>query len=193
MNLLMSDTNYARWFGDSALQQVSVGIVTLSPSANLEAVKAGITARVPGVQVYTHEELIAKELAFQQSHPTGPIFGFGTAMGFVVGVVIVYQVLYADVTDHLAEYATLKAMGYSDVALLSVIVQEATILAILGFVPGYGVSLVMYRFLAALTRLELVMQPDVAIAVFVLTLLMCIISAAIAANKLHLADPADVF
>jgi putative ABC transport system permease protein len=114
-------------------------------------------------------------------------------MGFVVGVVVVYQVLYADVNDHLAEYATLKAMGYSDRSLLAVIFQEASILAILGFVPGFSISIWMYGFLGGLTRLELMMTPEIAIAVFAMTLIMCIVSGAIASGKLRSADPADVF
>jgi putative ABC transport system permease protein len=192
-NVLMSEDSYAYYFGDSALQTVSVGIITLEPGTDLQAAKAGISAAVPGIKVYTPAELVAKELIFQESNPTGPIFGFGALMGIIVGVVIVYQVLYADVSDHLAEYATLKAMGYSDGALLGVIFQEAIILGVLGFVPGFGASIAMYQFLGGLTRLDLIMTPEVAITVFVLTIGMCVISAAIASGKLRSADPADVF
>ncbi len=192
-NVLMSEDSYAYYFGDSALQMVSVGIITLEPGADLQAVKVGISAVVPGIKVYTPAELVAKELTFQESNPTGPIFGFGALMGIIVGVVIVYQVLYADVSDHLAEYATLKAMGYSDMALLGVIFQEAMILGVLGFIPGFGASIAMYQFLGGLTRLDLIMTPEVALTVFILTIGMCVISAAIASGKLRSADPADVF
>jgi putative ABC transport system permease protein len=192
-NLITSEVNYAEVFGSSMLNRVSLGIVFLKDGANFQAVKAGIEKNVPGVKVYTHEELIAKELQFQEDNPAGLIFTFGAIMGFIVGVVIVYQVLYADVSDHLAEYATLKAMGYSDISLLVVIFQEATILAVLGFVPGFFASVGMYYFLARLTRLRLAMTPEIAVAVFLLTLIMCLISAAVTSSKLRSADPADVF
>jgi putative ABC transport system permease protein len=192
-NAIMSLDNFAYYFGDSALDQITVGLLKLEPNADLASIRAGIEAMVPGVKVYTKSELIAKELAFQESNPTGPIFGFGAAMGIVVGIVIVYQVLYADVNDHLAEYATLKAMGYSDFALLGVIFQEAIILGTLGFIPGFGASIYMYKFLGGLTRLDLIMTPELAITVFILTIVMCVISAAIASGKLRSADPADVF
>jgi putative ABC transport system permease protein len=192
-NLLMSDTTYGNIFGTQALKQVSVGVVTLEPGVNPAAIKVAIAAHIPGIQAYTHEELIAKELKFQESTAVGPIFNFGVIMGFIVGVVIVYQVLYADINDHLAEYATLKAMGYSDWVLLSVIFQEAILLAILGFAPGFIVSIGMYQFLGGLTRLELVMTVNIALTVFMLTLAMCILSAMIASSKLRSADPADVF
>jgi putative ABC transport system permease protein len=84
-------------------------------------------------------------------------------------------------------------MGYSDIQLLLVIFQEASLLAILGFLPGFGISVWMYSFLGGLTRLELVMTPDIVILVFTLTFVMCLLSAAIASGKLRAADPADVF
>jgi putative ABC transport system permease protein len=192
-NIFMSEANYANIFGEDALKQVAVGVLKLQPGVNPAAVKAGIKANVPGVEVLTREELIAQELAFQETNPAGTIFTFGAIMGFIVGVVIVYQVLYADVSDHLAEYATLKAMGYSNLALLGVIFQEAIVLAVLGFIPGFSISYGMYILLAFITRLELVMRPDIAIVVLVLTIVMCMASAAIASNKLRCADPADVF
>jgi putative ABC transport system permease protein len=192
-NVIMSEASYAYFFGENSLNKVDLGIVVVEPGTDLPAIKAGIEASTPGIKVYTYQELIAKEIQFQESNPTGPIFGFGAAMGVIVGIVIVYQVLYADVSDHLAEYATLKAMGYSDGALLGVIFQEAVILGCVGFVPGYGASMLMYQFLANVTRLGLAMTPNVAITVFGLTLAMCVVSAVIASGKLRSADPADVF
>jgi putative ABC transport system permease protein len=192
-NVVMSESTYGELFGAQALTQVSIGVLRLEPGANPEAVKAGIRANVPGVVALTPAELAAKELAYQDTNPTGPIFSFGVLMGFIVGVVIVYQVLYADVSDHLAEYATLKAMGYSDGELLGIIVQEAIILALLGFLPGVSISFGMYGFLGGLTRLELVMTPEVALTVLLLTIMLCLVSGAIASNKLRAADPADIF
>lgn len=192
-NVIMSETNYQALFGADVLNKVSVGVVRLKPGANPAAVRAALTQEVPAVQAFNHAELVAKDLGFQEQNPAGSIFAFGAVMGFIVGVVVVYQVLYADVMDHLPEYATLKAMGYSDGALLLVIFQEALILGVMGFAPGFVASLGMYQFLAGLTRLALVMRVDVAVTVFVLTLVMCTFSAAIASSKLRSADPADVF
>jgi putative ABC transport system permease protein len=192
-NVIISEATYTNLFGESALKQVSVGVVNLEDNANIKAIKAAIEANIPGIKAYTHEELIDKELKFQETTAVGPIFSFGAIMGFIVGVVIVYQVLYADVNDHMAEYATLKAMGYSNIALLKVIFSQAIILAILGFIPGFAVSFWMYGFLGNLTRLELIMNAEIATTVFILTIIMCVISAAIASGKLRSADPADVF
>jgi putative ABC transport system permease protein len=145
------------------------------------------------VKVLTSEQLIALEEAYWSKDPAGVVFNFGTIMGFIVGVVMVYQVLYSDINDHLAEYATLKAIGYSHKQLLFVIFQEAIILGILGFLPGYGLSVGMYTLISNLIRIPIPMRATIALQVFVLTLLMCVISGAIASRKLQSADPADIF
>ena len=114
-------------------------------------------------------------------------------MGFIVGIVIVYQILYTDVTDHLPEYATLKAMGYKDIYFLGVVFQEAMILAILGYLPGFGISVVLYNLGRSATSLPMYMTLTKAITVFVMTVIMCSVSGAIAVRKLQAADPADIF
>jgi putative ABC transport system permease protein len=191
-HIVTSDWNYLRLMGN--IDEVQVGVLTLEPGSNLEQVIFDLENRLPkDVKVFSREAFIAHEQAFWAQEPAGVIFNFGAAMGFVVGVVVVYQILYSDVTDHLAEYATLKAMGYSNLYLLSVIFQEALILAVFGFIPGVGFSVGMYALLSALTRIPLYMKASVALQVFLLTLLMCIVSGAVASRKLQAADPADVF
>ncbi|HEY9846589.1 MAG TPA: FtsX-like permease family protein, partial [Candidatus Caenarcaniphilales bacterium] len=134
-----------------------------------------------------------KEKAYWESDPSGVVLNFGAVMGFIVGVIVVYQVLYSDVAEHLPEYATLKAMGYADRALLMVVLQEAMILALLGFIPGCVASVGVYKLLSSLTKIPLALRPDVASQVFLLTLVMCGMAGAIAIQKLRKADPADVF
>ena len=192
-HVIMSDWNYAAFQGQSKLKNVSVGILTIEPDADIEQVQQRLKSSLKDVTVLTRSELMEAEQNFRSQFPEGKILNFGAVVGFIVGVVIVYQVLYADVSDHLPEYATLKAMGYSDVSLLRVVLTEAAILAILGFIPGFFTSYGMYSLLVAITRIPLVMRADIVLQVFLLTLTMCAISAAIATNKLRSADPADVF
>ncbi|MEM6403964.1 MAG: ABC transporter permease DevC [Cyanobacteria bacterium P01_D01_bin.116] len=193
-NVLMSDWNYSQRRRSGILKNVNVGLIFLEEGASINQVKAQIRAILPpDIEIHTREELIAREQNFESSEANGIILRFGTAVGFVVGIIIVYQVLYSDINDHLSEYATLKAMGYSGNYLLFVVIQEAVILAIMGFIPGYFISLGLYELLVSLTKIPLAMKNIVAIQVFVLTVVMCIVSGAIATNKLRSADPADVF
>jgi putative ABC transport system permease protein len=114
-------------------------------------------------------------------------------MGFFVGIVVVYQILYSDVTDHLPEYATLKAMGYTDGYLMGVLMQEALILAVLGYIPGFVFATALYQLTYSATLLPIGMTTARAINVFILTVVMCFVSGAIAMRKLQAADPADIF
>ncbi|MFN6394244.1 MAG: FtsX-like permease family protein, partial [Aphanizomenon sp.] len=123
----------------------------------------------------------------------GFIFGLGVIVGFIVGIVIVYQILYSDVSDHLPEYATLKAMGYTDNYLLLVLLQEALLLAVFGYLPAFLLSFGIYQLTFTATLLPIAMKLDRAINVFILTIIMCTFSGAIAMQKLRSADPADIF
>ena len=114
-------------------------------------------------------------------------------MGFVVGVIIVYQVLSTDVNAHMKEYATFKAMGYRNIYLLGVVFEEAIILALLGFIPGSLLPLGLYRLTRNATNLPLYMTMARAVTVLIMTIIMCTISGAIATRKLQSADPADMF
>jgi putative ABC transport system permease protein len=191
-NVIMSDWNYGERGND--LNSVTIGVLTVEPGADGEAVKAGLKASLPSeVSVFTRQEFIEREQQYQSTEPNGIILKFGTIVGFVVGIIIVYQVLYADINDHLSEYATLKAMGYGDRMLLFVILQEGIILAVLGFVPGFVASIGIYQLLTVLTRIPLAMKTAVAIQVFLLTLIMCGVSGIIASSRLRSADPADIF
>jgi putative ABC transport system permease protein len=194
-NLIVSDSTFLRLFPQRQPSQIDIGVITLKPDASLEQVQASLKTKLPDdVLVLTKEEFIQRERNYwSQVSPIGVIFGFGTIVGFLVGTVIVYQILYSDVSDHLPEYATLKAMGYSDRYLINVLLQEALILAILGFLPGFIISLSLYSLIARATFLPVLMTISRAVLVLSLTLIMCISSGAIAMRKLQSADPADIF
>jgi putative ABC transport system permease protein len=193
--LITSDQNFLRLFGRRDAGAVSLGLIRLEPEADPAQVQAALQARLPeDVQVLTHGEYIAFELNDIQSEtPIGFVFGLGSAMGFIVGVVIVYQVLSTDVNSHLGEYATFRAMGFRNSYLLSIVFEEAVILSVLGFIPGLVVALGVYQLAAAATALPLAMPLSRAISVLLLTFVMCGGSGAIATRRLQAADPADIF
>jgi putative ABC transport system permease protein len=193
-HVVTSDWNYLRLFGADSIDKIHVGVLTLKPGADAQNVIKNIQTSLPSdIKAITRQEFIDQEQAYWAADPAGVIFNFGTIMGFIVGVVIVYQILYSDVNNHLSEYATLKAMGYTDMSLLVVVFQEAIILALLGFIPGFACSIGMYGLLGNLTRIPILMRLDVALQVFTITVVMCLVSAGVAMRRLQSADPADVF
>ena len=193
--LMTSDYNFLRLFPKKQQGTVSLGIIDLEPGQDPVAVRQALNAYLPeDVEAYTHAEYVDKELAYIQNRsPIGFVFTLGTTMGFIVGIVIVYQVLSTDVNDHMAEYATFKAMGYKNSYLLFVVFEEALILSIAGFIPSTFLAIGLYRLTAAATALPIVLPISRAIIVLVLTAIMCGVSGAIATRKLQSADPADIF
>lgn len=193
--LISSDQNFLLQFPRRQAGSINLGLIRLEPNANPDQVVAALGDHLPeDVQVLTLEQFIAFETAYWQVRsPVGFIFGLGTAMAFVVGVVIVYQVLSTDVNAHIREYATFKAMGYQNRYLLGVVFEEAIILAFFGFIPGAILPLGLYRFARSATALPVFMTTARAITVFLLTVVMCSLSGAIATQKLQSADPADMF
>ena len=194
-NIVTSDLNFFRLFKNRKAGLIDIGLIKLKPGANPETVVAQLRQYLPkDIQVLSKQEFIQKEKDYwATSTPIGFIFALGTVMGFIVGTVIVYQILYSEVSDHLSEYATLKAMGYSQTYLLLVVFQEAFILASLDYIPGFGFAVFLYNIAKNATLLPIYMTVSRAILVFLLTMLMCFISGLISVRKLQAADPADVF
>ena len=193
-NIITSERNFLRIAGGEK-GLFEIGVLKVSDDANLDAVLAKVRQILPDdVKVFSKEEFMDYEKSYwQNSTAIGFIFTLGTAIGLVVGIVIVYQILYTDVSDHLPEYATLKAMGYRDRYFLSLVFQEALILAILGFIPSAGIATVLYQLTLQATGLPIVMTVTRLGTVFVLTVVMCTFSGAIAVRRLEKADPADIF
>ncbi len=193
--LITSEQNFLRLFPKRQAGTVSLGVINLKDGYNLEDVRTYLNAYLPeDIRAFTHQEYVDFELNYIQTNSAvGFIFGLGTTVGFIVGIVIVYQVLSTDVNDHMAEYATFKAMGYRNFYLLGVVFEEAIILAFIGFVPSIAIALGLYRLTAMGTALSLVMPLSRVIVVLILTIIMCTVSGAIATRQLQSADPADIF
>jgi len=199
-NLLMSAESFARFFshrkpyGDP-LSVVDIGIVMVDPQADLQEVQQLLqTTLEKDVFVYTRDEFRRAEIHFwDRSTPIGAIFLAGKIIGFIVGMVICYQVIFSDIADHMPEFATLKAMGYSTRYFFGLILMEALLLSIIGFVPGAIASNMLYEWLSAQTGLLMQMTFDVILFVLFATVAMCVASGMLAVRKLLAADPATLF
>ncbi len=198
--LFTSSANFAKFFasrspGGDPLEWVDLGVVLLEDGADPQEVKRRIAERLPDdVGVYTRAEMIDRERNFwSNSTPVGYIFLLGTVIGFVVGVIICYQIIQSDVADHMAEFATLKAMGYRNRYFVGFILLESFFLSVLSFVPGLLVSYGLYEALARSTGLLMMMTMPRAALVYFLTLVMCVVSGCLAMRKVAAADPADLF
>ncbi|MBX2866027.1 MAG: ABC transporter permease DevC [Leptolyngbyaceae cyanobacterium MAG.088] len=201
-NLITSEENFLRYqtLRDAkqtarSLDFVDIGVIFLNSQVSLEQAITEIRKMLPEtVSVYTQQELINWELnVWQNESNIGFIFGILTFMGFVIGIVLCYQILYSDITDNIKAYATVKAIGYNNGYLSTIVLQQAILLAVLGFIPSIVCSYFLYQFAISFTGLIFKMTFERTGFIFLMTILMCIFSGFISALKVQQCDPADIF
>jgi putative ABC transport system permease protein len=192
---IVSDQTFSRLLGGRSLGDVSVGLVKLRPGADARNVADELRAGLPAdVRVLTRAELADKERRYWLvSTSTGIIFGCGVLVAILFSIVITYQVLSLEVTHRLAEYATLKALGFSDGYLSRIVLQQAVIFAVVSYVPGFFLAMGIYYVASIMTRLPVYMTAERAAIVFVINLLLCCLSGLLALRILRRADPVDLF
>ncbi len=194
-NLYMTPENFLRLFPERTPASVDLGLVELRPGADPRKVCRELQPYLGAeALIITQPALVQREQTFlRENAPIDFIFGMGAAVGFFIGFVVVYQILYTEVTNHLPQFATMKAMGFTDGYLLRVVLSQALILSVLGYVPGFFLALWLYGIATQAIQMPFYMTFDRAVMVGLLTLVMCGFSAAIAVRKAQSADPADVF
>lgn len=198
-NMLVSTNTFARCFpfrgkGDP-LSQVDFALIKLNDKNNLEQTAQRLTALDPDHwKVYTRKAFLEKEVNFwKQQTPIGLIFNVGVIMGFAVGIIVCYQILYNNIHDSMSELATLKAMGYRDSYFFWFVIQQAFFLSVLGFIPATILSFGLFAWLHESAGLPMIMNLERIATIYIPTLAMCVISGVLAVRKLWQADPASLF
>ena len=194
-NLYVSHANFLRLFASRSPGAVDLGLVKLREGANPEETMRDLAPLLGKEAVIrTQPQLLANEDHYIRSnHPIDFIFGMGAMVGFFIGFVVVYQILYTEVTNHLPQFATMKAMGFTDGYLLRLVLWQSGILAVLGYFPGFLLALGLYQVATRAIQMPFQMTWSRAVSIFLLTLLMCGVSGAVAVRKAWTADPAEVF
>ena len=195
-NLIVSDTTFLRIFQSARpTDKIDVGAIALKPGVDAAKITQQLREKLPNdVLIFTHEEFINFEKEYWANRtPIGFILNLMLTMGSVVGIVIVYQILFSNIASQLVAYATLKAIGYANNYLLRVVFKQAFILAVLGYIPGWITSKYLYEFAMKATKLPISMSFNNALIVLIATALMCMTSGALTINQLRSADPADIF
>jgi putative ABC transport system permease protein len=200
--IITSDLNFARYLSPRPLSLIDFGLIQMDepyrhdPEA-LALIKKRIQNALPeDVDVFTQAEIAERDRFYWiNTTAAGFIFSMGVTVAMIVCTVIVYQILYTDISNHMAEFATLKAMGYRSSFLFKLVLEESVILACLGYVPGLAIALGLYTLTRNATggTLPVYMDVERAIWVFILALIMCALSGLISVQKAVQADPAEVF
>lgn len=215
--VLMSDDTYGRLTATRTLDRPALGLIKLKPGSSKSPAEVErelrsrvLQARQHGagqsisrgehaetrdeVQVFTREEILKREREYWLYRTSvGIIFFVGVVVALFVGVIFTYQVIATDISDHVAEYATLRAIGYGPGYLSRVVLQQALTLAVLGYLPALGVAFVLYAWGRDAANLLLSMTLGRMGFVLVLSIAMCSLSGLMALRKVKKADPAEMF
>jgi putative ABC transport system permease protein len=191
---ITSDLNFVRMFPNQRLSEVNLGLLTLKPGSNSDLVATRLREILPAdTQVFTRTELTNHEVSHWVTRTsTGLIFGFGVIVAIVVGLVILNQTLSAQITRHLPQYATLKAMGYTDGYLGGVVATLAIILSTISYVPAVALSVTIYWIVRRATLLPIEMTVVRMFAVLAIAWGMSALSVLLALRVLRRADPAEL-
>lgn len=191
--VFMSDTSWMNW--TQRPHEISFGLIRLKAGTDVQALKARITSLDPDeIVAMTPEELKERDVRFfTKATPFGIIFGVGLVIGFVIGIMICYQILFNEVTDNMPQYATLKAVGFSNFYVVGIVMKIALILSLLGFFPGLLGGWLLYVVIEHFTRITMFLSTGRILLIGVLTVFMCAFSGVLAVQKVMKADPASLF
>ena len=194
-NLIMSPENFTRYFRHRPVSTVDYGLVQIERGKDVDQIASALRQQLGShVIVDTKAQFLKSERDFWgKATPIGLIFMFGTIIGFVVGLIICYQVLATDIGDHMSEFATLKAMGYPNLFFGAVVVFQAMLMSIVSFIPGVLITLGIFTFVNSTSGLIMFLNLERFGLVLVLTIAMCVVSGIIALQKLLASDPANLF
>jgi putative ABC transport system permease protein len=194
-HMIANDSTYRMLTAGISSPLPALGLIRVRPGTDVDQVAANLTAALPSdVRFVAMPEFLEQEKRYWlRTSPIGFVFTAGLLMGLVVGSVVVYQILYTDVSNHRAEYATMKAMGYRDVQLSFLVLRQAALMSVLGFIPGALMADAIYVVTRNATLLPLEMNLERSVQVYLLTLLMCAASGLFAMLALRKADPAEIF
>ena len=192
---LAAEANFFRIFPDRPRDTVNLGLVSLKPGADPERAAQALRAVLPAdTQVFTRSGLVAQEVEYWTTRTaTGIIFGSGLVVSFVVGIMVLYQTLATQITRQLPQFATLKAIGYTNRYLNGVVLVESFLIMAVAFLPALGAALVVYAVVRSETLLPLRLGAPELGTVFAITLVMAAASAFLSLSGLRRADPAEIF
>ncbi|HEY3791803.1 MAG TPA: FtsX-like permease family protein [Bradyrhizobium sp.] len=187
------DQKDARFYTGTFPSKANDLIVRLKADADRAKTIAAIRERVGDAEVLTTDQFRSRSRSFWLfGTGAGAALFAGALLGVIVGTVIVAQTLYSSTKDHLSEFATLRAMGSSNNYIYNVIIYQALLNAVFGFILAAAIGYAVVR-MTEKSALPIVITPWLVAALLVLTIVMCVASGIVAIIRVIRIDPATVF
>ena len=193
--VMVSQSDWLEGIPKDAAHKISYAFIKAKPGTDIERLRTNILDVLPkDVLILTPDELRHNEIVFTiRCAPLGAVFGVGLIVGFVIGVIICSQILHNEIVDHSRQYATLRAMGFTARYLMATIIKEALILSVLGFIPGFILSIVLYLAVERVTGILMHLTFFRTVTILILSVAMCALSGVLAARKVLKSDPAELY
>lgn len=193
-SIILSDESFCK-VKKTSVWSPNVVLLSFSPGADPQKVLSRLKEKLSeDVQVMTRKELEQRERHFFMAvNPIGVMFSSGAVIAFLVGAVILYQILASEVMHHLREYATLKAMGYTGRDLKVVVMAQGLLMTAAGFIPSAAIAVYLYKLVRDIVQVPLFMTPDLLGFIFSASLAMTAVSGLLAVRRIESADPAELF
>jgi putative ABC transport system permease protein len=167
-------------------------LVRLKQQADVEGIRQNILSNISGIQALTPDQFGEQSRSFWLfGTGAGAALLAGVLLSAIVGTAIVAQTLFSSTKDHLYEFATLRAIGASNGYIYKVIICQAVLSAIIGFAIAALIGTAIVHFTAK-SALQIVITPSLMIELFLVTVVMCVVSAIAAIFRVIRVDPAIV-
>jgi putative ABC transport system permease protein len=185
--------NNALAYAGLAESQTKYVLVKVAPGADREQVRQELAKKLPNCDVFDGAALSRMtQVYWLFSTGAGITLVVAAALGLIVGIMIVSQTLYAATIDYLPQYATLRAMGASKGYLYRIIIKQAVLSAILGYLSGISIALLI-GFATRNSNTAIHIPFELGIGLAITTVLMCCSAALFSIKKVTGIDPVSVF
>jgi putative ABC transport system permease protein len=187
------DVDRARSYTGVPSTKATYFLIRTDRGSDVGQVRKNLQATLGDVEVLTPNEFRERSRSFWLfGTGAGAALFAGALLGVIVGTVIVAQTLYSSTKDHINEFATLRAIGSSRKYIYKVIIWQAMLNAVIGFGLAALVGWAVVKATAT-SALPIVITPELGVSLFLLTIVMCVVSAIAAIMKVTRIDPAQVF
>ncbi len=183
------------YYAKRTSREASIGFLKLKPNSDLQETKLQLSRMLPGdVLLLTKTELTLQEQDyFVNTKPIGIIFKAGVFIALTIGTVILFQVLSAEINSRMREFATLKAMGFSNPFVYGIGMFQTLIFVLLGYIPALFLSGMVFSLIHDLTHLPISLSFHLMSIVFAMVIAMSLFAGLVTLHKVRNADPAELY
>jgi len=183
----------ARFYTNQPVNTISAVLIKLVPGANTDEVVSSINKSLFGVRAWSSARL-AQSTVKKILGTSGIALSTGTLIIFalIAGFFIIGLTMYSSALDRLKDYGTLKAIGAGNGYIRRLILTQALLFALVGFVIGM-LLLQGFRFGVAKSGLIFSFSPLVIVSIFATILLISLGGASFALRRISSVEPAAVF